>query len=104
MPNVPNTSPSSRALDNCALASVAVPPDAAAEVTVSIELGRSSLAADDAFKLSEGSLVSLDKQADEAVEVFADGRLVARGQLMVLEGNFCVRVSEIVAGVKEEGN
>jgi flagellar motor switch protein FliN/FliY len=37
------------------------------------------------------------------VDVFVNDRLVARGEVLVLNDNFCVRVNEIVAGVKEEG-
>ena len=36
-------------------------------------------------------------------EVFVNDRLVARGEVLVLNDNFCVRVNEIVAGLKEEG-
>ena len=43
----------------------------------------------------------MDKLAGDPVDVFVNDRLVARGEVLVLNDNFCVRVNEIVAGVKE---
>jgi flagellar motor switch protein FliN/FliY len=73
------------------------------ELSVKIELGRARMLVEDVLKLSEGSVVELDKLAGDPVDVFVNERLVARGEVLVLNDNFCVRVNEIVAGVKEEG-
>jgi flagellar motor switch protein FliN/FliY len=73
------------------------------ELNVKIELGRSRMLVEDVLRLSEGSVVELDKLAGDPVDVFVNDRLVARGEVLVLNDNFCVRVNEIVAGVKEEG-
>jgi len=73
------------------------------ELNVKIELGRSRMLVEDVLKLVEGSVVELDKLAGDPVDVFVNDRLVARGEVLVLNDNFCVRVNEIVAGVKEEG-
>src|ERR1700722_16077605 len=73
------------------------------ELNVKIELGRSRMLVEDVLKLSEGSVVELDKLAGDPVDVFVNERLVARGEVLVLNDNFCVRVNEIVAGVQEEG-
>lgn len=73
------------------------------ELNVKIELGRARMLVEDVLKLSEGSVVELDKLAGDPVDVFVNDRLVARGEVLVLNDNFCVRVNEIVAGVKEEG-
>ena len=73
------------------------------ELIVKIELGRSRMLVEDVLKLSEGSVVELDKLAGDPVDVFVNDRLVARGEVLVLNDNFCVRINEIVAGVKEEG-
>ena len=75
----------------------------AVELNVKIELGRARMFVEDVLKLSEGSVVELDKLAGDPVDVFVNDRLVARGEVLVLNDNFCVRVNEIVAGVKEEG-
>ena len=73
------------------------------ELNVKIELGRARMLVEDVLRLSEGSVVELDKLAGDPVDVFVNDRLVARGEVLVLNDNFCVRVNEIVAGVKEEG-
>ena len=73
------------------------------ELNVKIELGRSRMLVEDVLRLSEGSVVELDKLAGDPVDVFVNERLVARGEVLVLNDNFCVRVNEIVAGAKEEG-
>ena len=73
------------------------------ELNVKIELGRSRMLVEDVLKLAEGSVVELDKLAGDPVDVFVNDRLVARGEVLVLNDNFCVRVNEIVAAVKEEG-
>jgi flagellar motor switch protein FliN/FliY len=74
------------------------------ELDVKIELGRSRMLVEDVLKLVEGSVVELDKLAGDPVDVFVNDRLVARGEVLVLNDNFCVRVNEILAGVREEGS
>ena len=81
--------------------SYALPPSLIAQEPR--ERGRSRMMVEDVLKLSEGSVVELDKLAGDPVDVFVNDRLVARGEVLVLNDNFCVRVNEIVAGVKEEG-
>ncbi len=64
---------------------------------VKIELGRCRMLLDDVLRLSEGSIVELDKLAGDPVDIYANDRLVARGEVLVLNDNFCVRVNEILA-------
>lgn len=71
------------------------------ELNVKIELGRSRMLVEEVLKLSEGSVVELDKLAGDPVDVFVNDRLVARGEVLVLNDNFCVRVNEIVAGGRD---
>jgi flagellar motor switch protein FliN len=73
------------------------------DLNVKIELGRSRMLVEDVLKLAEGSVVELDKLAGDPVDVFVNERLVARGEVLVLNDNFCVRINEIVAGVRDEG-
>jgi flagellar motor switch protein FliN/FliY len=47
-------------------------------------------------------VVELDKLAGDPVDVFVNDRLVARGEVLVLNDNFCVRVNEIVAGLRDD--
>jgi flagellar motor switch protein FliN len=72
------------------------------ELNVKIELGRNRMLVEDVLKLTEGSVVELDKLAGDPVDVFVNDRLVARGEVLVLNDNFCVRVNEIVAANKDE--
>ena len=71
------------------------------DLDVRIELGRTSMLVDDVLKLSPDSVVELDKAAGDPVDIFVSGRHVARGEVLVLNENFCVRVSEIVGKIPE---
>jgi flagellar motor switch protein FliN len=73
------------------------------DLNVKIELGRSSMLVEDVLRLGEGSVVELDKLAGDPVDVFVNDRLVARGEVLVLNDSFCVRINEIVAVGQEEG-
>lgn len=72
------------------------------ELNVKIELGRSRMLVEEVLQLAEGSVVELDKLAGDPVDVFVNDRLVARGEVLVLNENFCVRVNEIVPAAQEE--
>lgn len=67
------------------------------ELDLCIELGRTELLIEEVLKLKEGSVVPLDKLAGDPVDILVNGRLVARGEVLVLNDNFCVRVAEILA-------
>jgi len=62
-----------------------------------IELGRRRMYVEDILRLAEGSVVELDKLAGDPVDVLVNDVLVARGEVVVLNDNFCVRVTEIVS-------
>jgi flagellar motor switch protein FliN len=62
---------------------------------VRIELGRTKMLVEDVLCLGEGSVVELDRLAGDPVDVFANDRLVARGEVLVLNDSFCVRISEV---------
>lgn len=66
------------------------------ELDISIELGRTEILIEDVLKLREGSVVELDKLAGDPVDIIANGRLVARGELLVIDGKFGVRLSEVL--------
>ena len=68
------------------------------ELNVKIELGRRDMYIEDVLKLRKGSVVALDKMAGDAVDIFINGRLLARGEVLVMNENFCVRVAELHAG------
>lgn len=71
------------------------------ELGVTIELGRCRMYVEDVLKLDQGAVVELDKLAGDPVDVYVNERLIARGEVLVLNDNFCVRINEIVASVQE---
>ena len=63
---------------------------------VTVELGRTSKAIADILDFSPGTIIELDKIAGEPVDVLVNGKLVAKGEVVVIEENFGVRVTEII--------
>jgi flagellar motor switch protein FliN/FliY len=68
------------------------------ELDLKIELGRTNMYLEDVLKLRRESVVPLDKMAGDPVDIYVNGRLIARGEVLVLNDNFCVRVAELLAG------
>ena len=68
------------------------------QLDMTIELGRTHMHLEDVLKLKQGSVVQLDKLAGDPADIFVNGRLVARGEVLVLNDNFCVRVAELIVG------
>jgi flagellar motor switch protein FliN/FliY len=62
-----------------------------------IELGRVRLPWEQVAKLGPGSVVSLETLVDEPVDIVVESQIVARGEVLVLDGCFCIRVTELVA-------
>jgi flagellar motor switch protein FliN len=62
-----------------------------------IELGRTRMHRDEASKLRAGAVIPLDEPIGEPVNVYAGGRLVARGEMLVVDERLAVRVVEVVA-------
>jgi flagellar motor switch protein FliN/FliY len=65
------------------------------ELNVSLRFGQRQLPLRDILELSSGSVVELDRMVDEPVELFLDGKLIARGEAVVVDGNYGLRVTEI---------
>ncbi len=68
--------------------------DVALEVTV--ELGRTKKSISEVLDFAPGTIIELDKVAGEPVEVFVNGKMVARGEVVVIEESFGVRITEII--------
>jgi flagellar motor switch protein FliN/FliY len=68
------------------------------ELDLKIELGRTNMYLEDVLRLSKGAVVPLDRLAGDPVDIYVNGRLIARGEVLILNDNFCVRVAELVAG------
>jgi flagellar motor switch protein FliN/FliY len=64
---------------------------------VSVELGRSTLTVEEVLELGPGSVVELNKLAGEPVDILVNERLIARGEVVVVDENFGVRITEIIS-------
>jgi len=71
------------------------------QLDVKIELGRAEMYIEDVLGLGVGSVVALDKAAGDPVDIFVNDRLVARGEVLVLNDNFCVRINDILSPIPE---
>jgi len=66
------------------------------QLDLKIELGRTNMQLEEVLRLKQGAVVTLDKLAGDPVDIYANGRLIARGEVLVLNDNFCVRVAELI--------
>lgn len=64
---------------------------------ISVELGRVKMVVKDVVELGSGSIIEIDKAAGEPVDVLVNGKVVARGEVVVIEDNFGVRITEILS-------
>jgi flagellar motor switch protein FliN/FliY len=67
------------------------------ELPVSVSFGRAHLPLKDVLKLASGSIVELNRSVAEPVEVIVNNCVVARGEVVVVEGNYGVRISQIIS-------
>jgi len=64
---------------------------------VSISFGQAQLRLKDVLKLTSGSVVELNRQPEEPVDVIVNDSVIARGEVVVIDGNYAVRIQEIVS-------
>ena len=67
-------------------------------VSLTIELGSCQLPMKEVLQLNIGSVVQLDKQADAPVELSINGKLIAHGEVVVIEDRFGVKITEVIGG------
>ncbi len=67
------------------------------KLRLTVELGRTELPIKKVLELTRGSIVELDKVAGEPVELYANGKLIAKGEVVVIEDNFGLRITNIVS-------
>ncbi len=70
-------------------------------LSVTIELGRTRDTLENVLKMGEQSLVELDKQVGEPVDVLVNGKLFARGEVVTVSENFGVRITELITSVNQ---
>ena len=66
------------------------------ELNVSVILGRTKMALKDIFELGNGSLIELDTFENQEVEIYVNGRKIGYGQIVVIDQNFGVRITNIL--------
>lgn len=71
-------------------------------IQVTVELGTTKKKIKDIVELCPGNIVELDRQAGDQVDIFANGRLIAKGDVVVVDDNYSVRITEIVK--REDAN
>jgi flagellar motor switch protein FliN/FliY len=70
-------------------------------VQVTVVLGKTSMQVNQLLKLGRGAVIELDKKVGEAIDIFVNNRLVARGEVVVVEDRIGVTMTEIIKGDKQ---
>ena len=87
------------------MASLSSPSDSTAEnldlvldveLNVTLRFGQRQLSLREVLDLTSGSVVELDRQVDEPVELVLDGRVVARGEAVIIDGNYGMRITQVL--------
>lgn len=66
-------------------------------LVVTVELGRTSMIINKMLQLAQGSVVELDKAAGEPVDIFVNNKLLGKGEVIVVNERFGVRITEIIS-------
>ncbi len=69
------------------------------ELNVMLRFGQRQLALREVLDLASGSVVELDRQVDEPVELVLDGRVIARGEAVIIDGNYGMRITQLIPQV-----
>lgn len=64
---------------------------------VEAEMGRTHRTVREILKIAQGSVIELDKDSGEPVDLMVNGQVIARGEVVEIDGNYGVRITEIVA-------
>jgi flagellar motor switch protein FliN len=64
-------------------------------IVLSIEIGRANIKIKDLLNLSKDSVIDLNKVAGEPVDIFANGKLIAKGNIITANGKYCVRLTSM---------
>jgi flagellar motor switch protein FliN len=65
-------------------------------IRVSVEVGSASMRLADLLEVAEGSVIELDRAANDLLDIFANGTLIAKGEIVSIEGRYGVRVVTVV--------
>ncbi|MFO7716051.1 flagellar motor switch protein FliN [Desulfosarcina sp.] len=67
---------------------------------ITIELGRTRMLINDLLKLGQGSVIELPKEAGDTLEILANNRLIAKGDVVVLNKKYGIRLTEVISPVE----
>lgn len=70
---------------------------AGVSLRVSVEVGSTSMTLAELLSLSEGSVVELDRAANELLDIYANGTLIAKGEIVSIDGRYGIQIAEVVA-------
>jgi flagellar motor switch protein FliN/FliY len=71
------------------------------EMAVTAEIGRTRMTVGELLNLAEGSVIELDRPAGSPADLLVNGRLIARGEVVVIDENFALRITDIVSADEE---
>jgi len=66
------------------------------DIPITVEVGRAQMTLDEVLRLVPGSVIALDKKAEEPVDLRVNGKLVARGEIVQLDDSYGLRITQIV--------
>ncbi len=67
---------------------------------ITIELGRTKMLINDLLKLGQGSVIELTKEAGDTLEILANNRLIAKGDVVVVNKKYGIRLTEVISPVE----
>ena len=70
---------------------------AGVSLRVSVEVGSTSMTLAELLSLSEGSVVELDRAANELLDIYANGTLIAKGEIVSIDDRYGIQIAEVVA-------
>ena len=65
------------------------------QVPISVRFGKRQMLLEDILKLRHGSVIELDRSADDPVELLVNDKLLARGEVVVADGHYAIRITEV---------
>lgn len=66
------------------------------EIPVAVEVGRARMSLDEILRLVPGSVIALDKKSEEPVDLRVNGKLVARGEVVLVDDSYGLRITQVV--------
>lgn len=70
---------------------------AGVSLRISVEVGSASVKLSELLNLAEGSVIELDRQVNDLLDIFANGTLIAKGEIVTVDGRYGIRIAEIVS-------